>query len=147
MSNEVFLDTNILLYLSNRRSVFYSTALSAVRKLEMRGDSLCLSAQILIEFWSRATKPTTSGGLGYTPEKARLAVEKTLEAFELKPDDPRIFSVWLGLVFDSGVSGSKVHDARIAATMIVHQIPRILTFNLKDFDRFAGVESLDPASL
>jgi hypothetical protein len=34
------------------------------------------------------------------------------------------------------VSGSKVHDTRLVAFMLVHQLSHILTFNVKDFRRF-----------
>ena len=42
------------------------------------------------------------------------------------------------------VSGAQVHDARLAAVMTASGITRILTFNVRDFIRFAGIEAIHP---
>ncbi len=42
------------------------------------------------------------------------------------------------------VSGKNAHDARLVAAMMVHGISRILTFNVGDFMRYAGIAVLDP---
>ncbi len=34
------------------------------------------------------------------------------------------------------MGGKQAHDANIAATMLTHGIPRLLTFNAADFRRF-----------
>jgi hypothetical protein len=39
------------------------------------------------------------------------------------------------------VSGKKVHDARLVATMNVHYVSRIITFNTRDFSRHPGFDS------
>jgi predicted nucleic acid-binding protein len=41
----------------------------------------------------------------------------------------------------------QVHDARLAASMMVHGVRRILTFNARDFTRFTAIEAVDPAQL
>jgi predicted nucleic acid-binding protein len=45
-----------------------------------------------------------------------------------------------------GVLGSRVHDARLVASMNVHGIRRILTFNTGDFARY-DIEAVHPSSL
>jgi predicted nucleic acid-binding protein len=49
-------------------------------------------------------------------------------------------------VVQHGVGGSKVHDAKLVATMNVHGIRRILTFNTEDFTRY-DIEAIHPLSL
>jgi predicted nucleic acid-binding protein len=44
------------------------------------------------------------------------------------------------------VLGVEVHDARLAATMNVHGVGQILTFNTDDFTRY-GVGVLHPSSI
>jgi predicted nucleic acid-binding protein len=44
------------------------------------------------------------------------------------------------------VHGVKVHDARLVASMNVHAVRRILTFDAGDFVRY-GIEVLEPASI
>jgi predicted nucleic acid-binding protein len=48
---------------------------------------------------------------------------------------------------DHSISGVQVHDARIVAAMHVHGVKRIITFNTRDFARFADIEAVHPADL
>jgi predicted nucleic acid-binding protein len=50
-------------------------------------------------------------------------------------------------VLQHRVSGIKVHDARIVAAMSVHQVPKILTFDLDDFKRYENITVVHPDSL
>ena len=45
------------------------------------------------------------------------------------------------------VSGKKAHDARLVASMKVHGIVTILTFNVEDFARYHGILVLHPELL
>jgi hypothetical protein len=45
---------------------------------------------------------------------------------------------WERLVAQHIESGKKVHDVRLVATMNVHHISRILTFNTGDFSHYPG---------
>jgi predicted nucleic acid-binding protein len=47
-------------------------------------------------------------------------------------------------VLQRRVAGIHVHDARIAAAMIVHRVPSILTFDVDDFKRYAQFTVIDP---
>jgi hypothetical protein len=40
--------------------------------------------------------------------------------------------------------GKPAHDARLVAAMERHGLTHLLTFNLVDFQRYAGLELLDP---
>lgn len=40
--------------------------------------------------------------------------------------------------------GVKVHDARLVAVMKANGVAQVLTFNVTDFARFAGIEALHP---
>ena len=54
------------------------------------------------------------------------------------------FRQWRGLIVAHGVKGAKVHDARLAATILAYKLDAILTFNAGDFARFP-ITTLDPA--
>ena len=41
--------------------------------------------------------------------------------------------------------GKGIHDANIAATMTLHGLVKLLTFNGKDYKKFAGLAILDPS--
>ena len=39
--------------------------------------------------------------------------------------------------------GKQVHDANIVATMLAFDVPRLITYNGADFQRFAGLITVD----
>jgi hypothetical protein len=45
------------------------------------------------------------------------------------------------------VMGKQVHDARLAAAMVAHNITHLLTFNVDDFKRFSDIVVVDPRSI
>ncbi len=51
------------------------------------------------------------------------------------------------LVVLHSVSGLKVYDARLVAVSIVHGLKTLVTFNVADFRRYAGIEILHPREL
>ena len=57
---------------------------------------------------------------------------------------PAVLTEWRRLVGAYGVLGKSAHDARLVAAMIAHGLTHFLTFNLADFNRFAGITVLDP---
>jgi hypothetical protein len=65
----------------------------------------------------------------------------------LLPETAEIFPTWRRLVFEHRVSGIHVHDARIVAAMTVHQVGKIRTFDLKDFNRYAHITVLNPNTI
>jgi predicted nucleic acid-binding protein len=58
-----------------------------------------------------------------------------------------IFPTWRKLVLHHRVSGIHVYDARIVAAMTVHQVSKILTFDLDDFKRYASITVVHPTSI
>ena len=69
--------------------------------------------------------------------------------FPLLPDLPAVYAKWRELVVNYGVLGVQVHDAKLVATMIVHGVTHILTFNTEDFSRYApiGIVAVDPETV
>jgi predicted nucleic acid-binding protein len=74
--------------------------------------------------------------------------QKQIEkAFILLPDVEAIHHEWRRLVFAYGVSGAKVHDARIVAAMIVHGVRQILTLDGSDFERYSEIVIVAPQNI
>ena len=73
---------------------------------------------------------------------------KRLEGFsEIVSESADSYAAWKALVTTHRVSGAQVHDARLAAVMTASGITRILTFNVRDFIRFAGIEAAHPEQI
>lgn len=143
----IAVDSNVLCFLADPRSVFYVTANTATGRLSYRGDSLLIFPQNLIEFWAVATKPVSSNGLGFTTLQATEEITKIKTLFHLLPENHEIYPEWQRLVTVYQISGKNVHDARLVAQMNVHGIANILTFNIKDFRRFANINVIEPESV
>ncbi len=58
--------------------------------------------------------------------------------FTVVADTASIYDQWERLVVQYQVKGVNVHDARLTAAMLVHGLTHILTFNIEDFNRYAG---------
>jgi predicted nucleic acid-binding protein len=84
--------------------------------------------------------------LGLTIEETEYEVRKFKRLFTFYDDEPNLFAEWENLVTKHQVLGKNVHDARLVAAMIHHQITHLLTFNAKDFKRFSEIILVDPRS-
>src|SRR5260370_10101162 len=67
--------------------------------------------------------------------------------FEFLPDSQAVHDRWRRLLVEHEVKGVQVHDTRLAASMYFHNIPQILTINVRDFARFRGLRILHPADV
>jgi len=64
--------------------------------------------------------------------------------FLLLRDNGRIHAEWRRLVVAYSVAGVQVHDARLVAAMLAHNVPRLLTLNDRDFARYGGISVVHP---
>ena len=142
-------DTNVLLRFATRADPQHANVLSAIRKLKTGGETIQILPQNCVEFWNVCTRPTSHNGFGLTVQQANHSLRLVERIFPLLPDNANVYKEWRKLVLNFGVSGVQVHDARIAAAMLVHQVTHILTFNTSDFARFssAGISAVDPKTL
>lgn len=142
-------DTNVLLRFLHRADPRQPIVRAAIRKLRANGHQLKATPQNFIEFWNVSTRPSNRNGFGLTPLEANGLLRTAERLFPLLPDSPTIYPEWRRLVVDFAVSGVQVHDARLAAAMLVHNLTHVLTFNTSDFIRYApeGIVAVDPNSV
>ena len=122
-------------------------AAGAVNTLLESDLEVCLSTQNLIEFWNVCTRPLERNGLGMTVEMTDAELTRLEGVFTVLPDSPAIYAQWRRLVRVHGVMGVKVHDARLVAAMLVHEVTHILTFNTDDFRRFSEITAVHPSEI
>ena len=141
----ILTDTNVLLRSLYPDHPHHSAAENALTVLRLRGETLCVAPQNLIEFWAVATRPRKLNGLGMTTAEAETEITSIRQLFRVLPYTPAVLEAWQGIVTRYGVAGKQTHDAHLVAMMQVHAVTEILTFNTADFSRFAGITALDPA--
>jgi predicted nucleic acid-binding protein len=134
------LDTNILLRLAQRKHPLHAPTRAAIVKLLCNSETLHIVPQNVYEGWVVATRPLASNGLGLSPSTADRLIQRSTRFCQLLLDAPTIYEEWRRLVTTYSISGVNAHDTRLVAAMKVHGIQNLLTFNVGDFQRFAGTE-------
>jgi predicted nucleic acid-binding protein len=132
----ILADTNILLRRTQPDRPSHTLAVESVARLLAAGDPVYFTHQNMSEFWNVATRPAQNNGLEFSAAGALGEMEKIERFLTVLPDSPAVYGEWRRLVVQHRVMGSKVHDAKLVATMNVHGVRRILTFNTEDFARY-----------
>jgi predicted nucleic acid-binding protein len=140
----IFLDTNIFLRLSDENSNQHELVVKAVAQLLARGEELYFAPQSMIEFWAVATRPIEANGLGLDVESVEKKLEEFSDEYKMLKETPALYGRWLELVKQYAVQGKQVHDTRLVAQMLVHDINTILTINMADFKRFSSITAIHP---
>jgi predicted nucleic acid-binding protein len=115
--------------------------------LRRQNYNLVLTGQNLIEFWAVATRPVDANGLGMSTQWSAAQLTRMKRFFSVLPDTADVFAEWERIVIQQQVSGKKAHDARLVASMKVHGIANILTFNSADFSRYPDIKIFEPQKL
>jgi predicted nucleic acid-binding protein len=148
MASDLWLaDSNILIRWVQPADANYPLVRSAIVKLKQIGAIPCYVSQNIGEFWNALTRPLSHNGYGLSPMDADIRASAVESHFHLLPETSTVHTAWRRLLVDHSISGVQVHDARLVASMRVHGVSRILTFNAKDFARYPGIEAIHPARL
>jgi|ERR1035438_1987533 predicted nucleic acid-binding protein len=137
-------DSNILLRWVKPDHNDYPVILSAIESILRRDGILCYTSQNVAEFWNACTRPADRNGYGISPKETDRRARFFEERLRLLPDSLAVHRTWRELLVTYDISGVQVHDARLVAAMQVHGVTRILTFNDKDFARYAEIEVVNP---
>lgn len=143
----ILIDTNVLLRSTQPKHIHYQSSLDAIVLLRGLGHELTIVPQVLYEFWSVATRPLLSNGLGMNPADVHAEIIAVQKVFRLLRDERGVFSIWQQLVTSYEVKGKQVHDARIAASLQRHGAKHLLTFNTSDFARYSFMTAMSPIEI
>jgi predicted nucleic acid-binding protein len=141
--SRIFVDTNILVYANLAQSPFHDEAVTHLRKLEKTDMDLCISRQVLREYLAVMTRPGV-----LTEEIPISSLVQDVRGFEagliVVDDGPAVTTRLLETIEQYSVAGKQIHDANIVATMLVHEIPALLTHNTADFKRYREIITVIP---
>ena len=133
---QTFVDTNVLVYASQKQSKFHTQAVTHLDQARQAGQTLWISRQVLREYLSVVTRPQS--GQALLPMPLAISDVQTFErTFNVAEDTPDIFRRLTELLAQVPTGGKQVHDANLVATMLAHVITRLLTFNSSDLRRFS----------
>ncbi|MBO0737333.1 MAG: type II toxin-antitoxin system VapC family toxin [Alphaproteobacteria bacterium] len=142
----VLVDTNVLLRGIDPGDADHQLALDAVATLLGRDEPVFITLQVLTEVWRVMTGPKGRNGLGFPVALADAELSRVERLFAVLPEDaPAIAVEWRRLVVRHQVVDLDTFDARLAATIVVHQLDHILTFDT-GFTRY-GISVLHPSAV
>lgn len=133
------IDTNVLIRSLSPAHAEFAVADGAIAELRKQGATLHLVAQNLYEYWVVATRPVADNGFGLSAQDTTLELKRLRNLYTVLADSSAVLDEWELLVTSLGVMGKNAHDARLVAAMKVYGITHLLTFNLKDFQRYSHI--------
>jgi len=145
-SKLIYLDTNIIAYVANTKAPQHQAALEIFRPTET--ENLCVSSQVLAEFYSYITNPAILAK-PLEPTEAIIRIHRICQMPHIcllsTPVD--LFERWIALLEERPVTNGGVFDLLHIAIMLAHEIHTIYTFNTKDFAWCPQIEAIDPSHL
>src|SRR5947209_555980 len=111
-ADEVFVDTNLLVYANLTASPWHTAATTTLTGLQSAGAELWVSRQILREYLATMTRPGTITGM--IPVTSLIADVQSFEAsFRIAEDGPAATAHLLHLLQTIPIGGKQVHDANL----------------------------------
>ncbi len=132
-------DTNVLVYAHRQDSPFHDTAADLVRRLAEGAATWAIPWPCLHEFYAVVTHPRIYAPPS-TPEQAAAQISGWLDApsMVLIGESEGYWDLAEPLLLGGRVTGSLVHDARVAAICAQHGVHELITQD-RDFSRFPQV--------
>jgi predicted nucleic acid-binding protein len=101
-------DTNVFLRLVSRNDPDRQTVLDGFRTLRARNEDLVYTSQVLAEFWTVCTRPSTArGGYGLSSEAMERKARMIERYCRLLPDSLATHQEWRRLIVAYSVRGSR----------------------------------------
>lgn len=143
MTKEVFIDTNILIYLVDHGDPRHRKAQVVIKDIFDRRLTGVVSAQIFLEFAAIAS------------DRCRIPEPlSTEEIYESISTFRRIFRIivpteialnyWMKMVKQHEITRQKVFDTFLVATAYENNISTIYTENINDFRIYPNIEIVNP---
>jgi predicted nucleic acid-binding protein len=141
--SKIFVDTNVLVYASNKLSPWYLISKQTLDIMKKEGIEIILSPQVLREYLAVTTRMAS---INQTDDiKGILAnVETFQKEFKVVEENHFMLHKLIAILEKIPVAGKQIHDASIVAIMQHHNIQHLLTHNVDDFKRFSGLITIIP---
>ena len=132
--NNVFIDTNILIYFSYDKSDFHEKAKAKLKELS-KENQLFISNQIILEYLNTITNEKVFKENTITTKEALNNIDLFLNFIEIA-DFPVDYEDIKNGLLKYNLTRNKIFDLNIFLTMQENNIKTILTVNKKDYEIF-----------
>jgi predicted nucleic acid-binding protein len=134
MPDNIFIDTNILIYLIDEDSPFHQKCIEKFTQITISAE-LWISRQVIREH----SVITTRSGIMQNPlssNELNSDIMRFESIFNIANDTKTTTDNLIKLIEKYSISGKKIHDANIVASMIEYDIKSLFTNNGSDFKRY-----------
>ena len=141
----IAVDTNILVYAHRRETDAHEMAAAVLRGLAQGNESWAIPWPCCYEFLSVVTNVRIWGDAASTPRQAwhQLIAWTNSPSNRLIGEAGAFLEILGRLIQRPGVVGGMVHDARIAAICIAHEVDSLFTRH-RDFSFFPELRTRNP---
>ena len=146
MSSDVVpVDTNVLVYATYEDMEHHRASSHLLDQAPHGQLPLCASPQVLAELYATITNPRRVSH-PFSPEEAIEVVQRFvgMPGLALLPMPSDLVTRWLALARGHPVTGRRIFDLQLIATMLASGVNRIYTYNRSDFEPFEEIEVLSP---
>jgi predicted nucleic acid-binding protein len=106
------------------------------------GLHLGISCQIIREYMVVDTRPLQADGLGLNPSDTIHNAEEFRKRLLFFPETEEVSNKSRLLIKQHHLSGARIHDANVVATMSARGISKLVTENTDDFSAFSTIRPL-----
>lgn len=140
----IAVDTNILVYAHREDSPFHEKAYQCILGLAENIKPWTIPFPCIHEFLAIVTHPKI-----YKPPTSMLLALKQVEAWLESPslvligESNHYWHILSSILKTSNISGAQIHDARIAAICMYHNVNELLSAD-RDFSHFSELKIRNP---
>lgn len=140
-----FVDANILVYAVNSDAPQHAAARALLEEVIDPAVTLYVNSQVLCEFYSVVTNPKRMA-VAVSAQEALQVWEDllALPGLHVLPAPAEALAALGELLRRHPVTGGRVFDLQIVATLKANNIHRIYTFNTGDFQAFPELAAVRP---
>ncbi len=135
----LFVDTNVLLTATDQSRPYHRQAQRVLGLANRAGFHLGVSGQVLREYLVVATRPIEVNGLGLGVDDALSNVDEFRGRLVFYEETEAVANRLRQLVRKHAVTGKRIHDANVVATMLTQGVSRLITENSADFASFPEI--------
>lgn len=138
-------DTNVLVHAHRAESPFHERARTAVARAAESSAPWAMTWSNVHEFLAIVTNPRVfqpPTPLGQALDQVSAWMESP-SLVVLGEPDAGYWPAFVELVGRAQVTGARIHDARIAALALLHQVDTLYTAD-RDFSRFPALKTANP---
>jgi len=146
-ADSTLVDTNVLIYALDPNSPYHADSRSLVERARRHDAGLCVTPQILAEFYSVVTDRRRVPH-ARQPAETLDAIELflSLPGMTLLPTPVDIVARWMELARRHPVAGPSIFDLQLVAVMLAYDLRTVYTYNRADFEAFTEVTVRTPGA-